>query len=250
MRRLPGLRSWFVGASTAIVVLGLTVLPFLTPTWVGFEQGRAQSAAWTGFNPAELQAATDSILADLVVGPPDFDVTVAGTPVLKPAERAHMRDVRSVFTGFYVVAGIALAILVLSWITAHRSGARRRTQFLRAARAGAATLAVALVVAGVVAAVAFDAAFEVFHSLFFPAGTYNFDPQTDRLVQLFPDVFWSETTMVVGAVAIVASAILFVAVGRRLRAEADEDRSVSPAVEAPGQRPTGPISASESGPTR
>ena len=43
--------------------------------------------------------ATDAILADLVVGPPDFDVAVAGTPVLIERERAHMRDVRGVFAG-------------------------------------------------------------------------------------------------------------------------------------------------------
>lgn len=206
-----------MGASAAIVILALTILPFLTPAWVGFEQGRAQSAAWTGFSPADLRTATDSILADLVVGPPDFDVAVAGIPVLKPAERAHMRDVRSVFAGFYVLAGIALGILAAAWISARRARREARADFLRAVRRGAAGLALVLVVAGVVAAVAFDAAFEVFHSLFFPAGSYTFNPQTDRLVQLFPDAFWSETTMVVGGVAIAASVLLFVALGRRLR---------------------------------
>lgn len=217
MRRLPGFRSLAVGASTAIVILALTVLPFLTPAWVGFEQGRAQSAAWTGFTTADLRTVTDSILTDLVVGPPDFDVAIAGTPVLKPAERAHMRDVRSVFAGFYLVAAIALAVLAVAWFAARRSRGPARAEFLRAVRGGAAALAVVLVIAGAVAAVAFDAAFEVFHSLFFPAGSYNFNPQTDRLVQLFPDAFWSETTMVVGGVAFAASALLFVALGRRLR---------------------------------
>ena len=64
------------------------------PVWVAFEQGRAEATAWTGFSEPELRTATDAILADLVFGPPDFDVAVAGQPVLIERERGHMRDVR------------------------------------------------------------------------------------------------------------------------------------------------------------
>ena len=53
------------------------------------------------------------------------------------------------------------------------------------------------------ALVAFDQLFELFHEIFFPAGSYLFDPTTDRLVQLFPFQFWEETALVVGAVIIV-----------------------------------------------
>ena len=49
---------------------------------------------------------------------------------------------------------------------------------------------------GVVALVAFDTLFEVFHEIFFPAGSYLFDPATERLVQLFPFEFWQETAIV------------------------------------------------------
>ena len=49
-----------------------------------------------------------------------------------------------------------------------------------------------------VALVAFDWLFETFHSLFFPGGSYDFDPATERLVQLFPFQFWQETAIVVG----------------------------------------------------
>jgi uncharacterized membrane protein len=58
--------------------------------------------------------------------------------------------------------------------------------------------------------VAFDLAFEVFHRLFFAGGTYGFDPRTDRLVQLFPDQFWYETSIALGIV------ILVLALGLRL----------------------------------
>jgi uncharacterized membrane protein len=60
-------------------------------------------------------------------------------------------------------------------------------------------------VVGLAFAILFDQAFELFHELFFPAGTYTFDPRSERLVQLFPDQFWSETSIALaGAVLIVA----------------------------------------------
>ena len=72
--------SVLIGIATAVVIVAVAIVPFLTPAWVGFEQDRAQATAWTGYTTAELRAATDAILADLVVGPPDFDVTVGGRP--------------------------------------------------------------------------------------------------------------------------------------------------------------------------
>jgi len=65
--------------------------------------------------------------------------------------------------------------------------------------------------------VAFDQLFETFHEIFFPAGSYLFDPRTDRLVQLFPFQFWDETAMAVGVVIIaLALSVAFLA-GRRAR---------------------------------
>jgi integral membrane protein (TIGR01906 family) len=114
-----------------------------------------------------------------------------------------MRDVRGVFAGFAIVALVAVAILAL--VARRAPDPEARARFRRAVRDGARGLAVGLVAAGVVAVLAFDAAFEVFHRLFFASGTYTFDPRTSKLVQLFPESFWSETAIAVGVVAIVVA---------------------------------------------
>lgn len=202
--------SILIGLATAIVIVTLAVLPFLTPQWVAFEQDRAQAAAWTGFTPEELRTATDSILADLVFGG-SFDVQVNGTPVLNPREQAHMADVRTVFRGLWVLAAISAVILVAA------SRRRDRPGTWRAVRGGAIGLTIGVVVVGVVGLVAFDRLFEFFHEVFFPAGSYLFDPATDRLVQLFPFQFWDETAMVVGIVVIAASLAVAALAGRRAR---------------------------------
>jgi integral membrane protein (TIGR01906 family) len=182
---------------------------FLNPVWVSFEQGRAEATAWTGFTETELRAATDAILADLVIGPPDFDVTVGGEPVLNERERGHMRDVRGVFVGFFAVALVLVGAALV--IAVRRRGTARSASW-RAVRAGALGLIGVLLIGGVVSFVAFDALFEVFHQLFFAGGSYTFDPATDRLVQLFPFRFWQETAIVVGAVcSLLAGAVAAVA---------------------------------------
>jgi integral membrane protein (TIGR01906 family) len=152
-------------------------------------------------------------LADLVVGPPDFDATIRGVPVLNERERAHMRDVRGVFAGFAVLAVLASAGLLVAYAGARRLGHPER--WWSAVRNGARGLTVGVVVAGLIAIFAFDAAFEVFHRLFFAGGSYSFNPATDRLVQLFPDAFWSETTMAVGAVVLVLTLVVATVAGRR-----------------------------------
>ena len=129
--------------ATALVIVAISILPFLSPPWVSFEQGRAQADLWTGFTPAELNAATGSILSDLVFGPPNFDVRVDGRPALNEREQSHMRDVRGVFAGFWLVVLIAAGALVLA-----RVRSRGAAWFWRSAATGATTLGVAVVALG------------------------------------------------------------------------------------------------------
>jgi integral membrane protein (TIGR01906 family) len=204
--------SSLVAISTILVIVAVAIAIFLNPLWVGFEQDRTGSAGLTGFTADQVHEVTGGILSDLVIGPPAFAQVVDGTPVLNVRERSHMADVRGVFLAF---GGLAL-LGVLTMVNA-RIASRGATWFRWGVVAGAAALAALVAVGGVVVAVAFDQAFEVFHRLFFAGGTYAFDPRTDRLVQLFPDAFWAETSIAVGA-AILAICALMVWRGLRTRA--------------------------------
>lgn len=212
------LGSFSISLATALAILAIVMPLFLNPVWVAFEQDRSQAVAWTGFTPADLRAATDSILADLVFGPPDFDVEVGGQAVLDERERAHMRDVRTVFMGFFAATAV---LVVAAAVVAWRRRARDRSASWRAVRNGALGLIVGLVLLGGYAFIAFDILFEVFHRLFFAGGSYTFDPATERLVQLFPFAFWQETAIILGVGAVlVAIAVALIAQWRLGRARA------------------------------
>ena len=208
-----GVGSVVVALAVALVIVAASIAPFLNPSWVSFEQDRAQAADWTGYTPAHLRTATNAILSDLVVGPATFDVVVDGQPVLNERERGHMADVRAVFSGFAIAAILALLVVLIGWRIARR---RAPDTFWRAIRGGVAVLVAGVILVGAVGLFAFDLAFDVFHRLFFAGGTYTFDPRTDRLVQLFPERFWLETSLAVGVVILVVSAVAWWVAGRRL----------------------------------
>lgn len=228
-----------VSIAVAIVILAAAVVPFLSPAWVGFEQDRAGAAALTGFSEPDLHRVTNAILGDLVLGSGTFEVTTdgpRGSAVLSDREQRHMRDVRGVFRAFGLLAFASLALLAL---TARRSRGTpaARQRLWRSVRRGAHGLAVGVAIAAGVALVAFDAAFEVFHTLFFAQGSFDFDPKTDKLVQLFPDAFWSDTTIAVGAMAIVVALAVRSVAGRRLMvAPVPVPAPVPPAGRSSGER--------------
>ena len=211
--------------ATPFVVVAAAVLLFLNPVWVGFDQNRSDVAGLTGYTPSQVQAATGSILSDLVFGPPTFDVAIDGQPVLDPRSRAHMVDVRSVLTSLGAVALVATLVLGSIGVAS-----RGRRWFWQATEVGASVLAGAVVVVGLAFAVFFDQAFELFHRIFFPPGTYMFDPRTEKLVQLFPDQFWSETTLALAVAVLILS--LGVRSGARRLSEAAVPAEIPGAPEA------------------
>ena len=215
--------SLITGIAVALVIVAVSIVPFLSSAWIDFAQDRSQAAAWTGFTPGELRHATEAIVSDLVWGPPAFDVEVAGVPVLTEREQEHMRDVRSVFAGLFVAAIAAVVVLLVA------SRRRDRARLWRSVRRGALGLIVGTVIVGIVGFIAFDQLFELFHRIFFPPGSYLFDPTTDRLVQLFPFQFWELSAMAVGLVIIVLAAVT--ALVARRRETAAETRSPDPIVE-------------------
>ena len=215
--RTPLVAAILVGVATPIVIVGVALALLLTPAWIGFEQERSGVPALIGFGPDQVRRVTGSIVSDLVVGPPSFAVAVAvaGQPVLDASERSHMADVRGVLMAFAAVAAIALAAL-LALVVPNR----HRPWAWRSVSRGAAGLAVAVVGLGAWVVASFDTAFLAFHLIAFPEGNYSFDPRTERLVQLFPERFWSDTAIAMGLLLLTASIATAALAGRRARRRA------------------------------
>jgi len=129
------------------------------------------------------------------------------TPAFTAREIRHMSDVRTLLGRVYwfqVVAGFA--ILALGVALAFRPS--RRQVVPRALRLGALlTLAVAALV-GLASIVYWPAFSTPFHLVFFGGSSWRFD-DADTLRRLYPDRFWIDTAIVLGALAIAQAAVLW-----------------------------------------
>jgi integral membrane protein (TIGR01906 family) len=225
--------------ATPFIIVAVAVLLFLNPIWVSFEQDRSNAAGFTGYTPAQVKTVTGSILSDLVFGPPNFDVTADGTPtgsvVLDERSRQHMKDVRSVLMELGAAALIATILLAGAALFS-----RGRRWFWRAVGLGAKVLIVGVIVVGGAFAIFFEQAFEIFHEIFFPPGTYMFDPAKEKLVQLFPDQFWSETSVALAATVLALGVLLFLMARRLGREPGDGAATTTPASTATPPAPAAP----------
>jgi integral membrane protein (TIGR01906 family) len=183
-----------VSLATGIAILGLAVLPLLTPIVIHPLLDLGQANLWLGMSTEATHQLSDRTVFELVFGPESFSFAGPnGAPFYAAAEASHLRDARTVLYLFEAVALASLALVVWS-VRSRRSW--------RAVSRGARGLIVAVIVIGVVGFFAFEPAFELFHEIFFPGGNWAFNPYTSHLVQLYPYVFWEAVSATLGALAI------------------------------------------------
>lgn len=164
-------------------------------------------------------AGDESLLADLT-----FD---DGRRVYNQREVRHLTDVRVLVRQASVVHFLSSLVLLLSvgflvWSGRSQSGARALV-----AGSGLTVGFVGLI--GLIAYSAFRFFFVRFHLMFFEGTTWLF-PSTDTLIQIFPEKFWFDASLLivlltlVEAVVVGVVALAWLAIRRRQT----EHRSISP----------------------
>lgn len=174
-------RALFALAAAALTIAATTAI-FLTPPVVHLLLGVSDAPATLGVEPAVAEGLSDALVGDLLIDG-TFDAPLGGAPLLSAGERAHLVDVGGLLR---TVLGAGVGGLLLLGF----ARLRRRTWLRAAVRDGALLIAGGALAAAAAFALAFDATFSFFHGLFFAAGTWSFNPATDRLVQLYPERFW------------------------------------------------------------
>ena len=89
---------------------------------------------------------------------------------------------------------------------------------------GCQRLGVVFLAVGGLAALDFDRAFVVFHALFFPGkDNWLFDPETDQIITILPQIFFRNCAILILAVLILgcASLIVFDVLSARRRTKGD-----------------------------
>ena len=145
------------------------------------------------------------------------------TDLFNDREVAHMKDVKRLVWGVYVLALVSGIYLVAMTVIGF---VRQRSRFIeplarRAMFGGGLTLAL-LAVFGIAAMSDFDSLFVKFHELSCANDFWQLDPRTDYLVRIFPDGFWLDATVwvtvrtITGAVALTVAGSAYLVYRRYL----------------------------------
>jgi integral membrane protein (TIGR01906 family) len=187
----------------AVVVTLLGPLLLFNPWFTSVLQDRHAVADTFGTTRSEIDRVTAELLVDIYLDG-DFDAALEpGEPLLDEAERSHMHDVSLLVR---VLAGITLLAVVLAAVTgAMLRGERRRIGRIMLVIGGLVGT-IAILLAGTFA-VAFEPAFRVFHEIFFPPGTWLFEPGSN-LITLFPEPFWFDAALAAGATIILGAVLV------------------------------------------
>jgi len=131
------------------------------------------------------------------------------TPVFNARETRHLEDVKGLLVGVNRLQELTL-VYVLAYIVAFfiwaREGMVRQLATQSLIGLGVGLLAIAGV--GIFAATGFDAAWDRFHEVAFPGGGWEFDADSDRLIQMFPEAFWRDAVIFLGVMCAAEAAII------------------------------------------
>ncbi len=216
LRRAAGyVEVVIASALIAVTVIGLTVLPLLSPQYVRWRVAAGDSAELTGLGQeATLDAAEAVRLFVVDEAAPMLPAEIAGLPAFDEAAVSHLLDVRAVIIGARRMT-ITLVLVCVAWVLVRVRSPRGRVLVRSALRGAAWLLALGLAAATVIGLTSFGALFAWFHSLFFESGTWTF-PADALLIRVFPLPFWTDAAGSWTVLVLVSAGLLFIA-GRRLR---------------------------------
>lgn len=120
-------------------------------------------------------------------------------PVFNARETRHMEDVKRLFRNVNLAQELSVVYViayVVSFFIWAREGNVRQLAAQTLMGLGLGALFVGAV--GIFAAFGFEAAFDRFHGVVFSNDFWQLDPRTDHLVQMFPEGFWRDMTILLG----------------------------------------------------
>ena len=167
----------------------------------GFE--RYDATGRTGLPQDEVLRVAQETRDYLLNDEERLDVSVAGASFYSEREILHMIDVKRLMARTFDAGWAALGfIIAFVAATLVRSGKRAASSLARSVLTACGIVAIMVVVLGVIGITGFDAAFRNFHLLFFTNDLWQLSSR-DGLIQLFPQRFFFDTTLLIGGVTLI-----------------------------------------------
>jgi len=114
----------------------------------------------------------------------------------------HFKEVKDIFTFFYILGAITLVIGIAIIVYKHR---KRDYHYLLVSSICAVVIPLFVTLA---LAIDFDTSFVIFHKIFFNNDYWIFDPATDPVIKILPDTFFLHCALLIILLIITGSIIL------------------------------------------
>ena len=166
----------------------------------GFE--RYDATGRTGLSQEEVLRVAQETRDYLTNDNERLDVMAYGEPFYSEREILHMVDVKRLmartFDAGWAALGYIIAFVVFSlW----RNRGRARIALARSMLMACGVVVLVATIVAIVGLIDYDAAFRNFHLLFFTNDLWQLTSR-DGLIQLFPQRFFFDTTVLIGAVTL------------------------------------------------
>ena len=222
-----GRRSWvWIAAALAalavpVALLGTNVrLAFSSPPVYTYAIDAFDAPLRTGIAREELVEAMRGLIRYFGSSEELITTTVINfegveEPLFNERETLHFRDVKALLNSVYTVQIVAVAVLVMvsaaAAIAAFRGRSSAAVALIRGVRYGAYGTIAGVIALGTLASLgAFDQLFVAFHKLSFDNDLWQ-GAATDRMVQLFPQAFFLQGSLLIGLAAILEASLIVAA---------------------------------------
>ncbi|MEG2783454.1 MAG: TIGR01906 family membrane protein [Lachnospiraceae bacterium] len=118
-------------------------------------------------------------------------------------EKAHMKDVQHLFLGGLVLRRVAIGIFLLCILILVGSKGKICYLLTRAYQIGLGIFAILLGIVGYLFSQDFTTYFMKFHELFFTNDLWILDPETDLMIRMLPEEFFSDMVARIGIIFVV-----------------------------------------------
>jgi integral membrane protein (TIGR01906 family) len=231
------------------IFLVTTNVRFLASDTSFYERGfrKYDAAEATGVALPDLDRAAGELVAYFENDAPTLRIIVTQdgqeVSLYNSRETAHMQDVKWLMRVVYRLNEVSLAF-ILVYVTAVFlwSGERPMRTLAWQAMAGVGVGAGALLALGAFALAGFDQAWTKFHEIVFNNDLWRLNPATDHLIQMFPERFWEEATVIVAvltgaeALAILGASLAYLVFSRGARTHAARAAAPGPREARPASR--------------
>jgi integral membrane protein (TIGR01906 family) len=193
---------WFI-TSAAFVVMLILLLLFTDVQLIAFDREyydhqyeKYQISQSIGISKPDLMAATENLLdyIDEKREDLDFQMTVKGVQqeFFSPRDKQHMIDVKNLFVQGKLIRNIAFMYCVGFAAFYFFIAKNRRKGFSKLLIYTFIGGIIPILLLGILMSIDFYKYFTIFHEIFFDNDLWQLEPAKDRLINMFPEAFFSD----------------------------------------------------------